>query len=580
MKKLLSIIFVAVALNASAQEMLTETTDTVYPQSISLKEISNISYKNGLLGKGSLTTTLFNGAEYTVKTSDNVSTKILSAKESVAQGKYKNMRFLKNFDSLEEFAPGDVIGILDEQDYTTTDFPTTAYTDLYGMESLFQAAFTANIAAYALSNLVTTDYIHIRVVNIVYASKDADGQIIPLSARLIYPYCTAKRLNLMTLYMDHHTTLFDDDTAPSFAFGNMPLCGMVGKGYYVVEPDLIGFGVSTDRTQMYIDNENNPRNAADCALAAVNYAKYSQSNTSTEKPAYLSSSATMINAGGSQGGYTALAMEKYIENDMDKTAAAKLPKISECRIYAAPSDPLMTIDKFTKLDTLRMSVTLPMIVQGAVVAHPEMMVDEEGNPYTVHDFFISDMKTRKWNFSEYGLNKTYNIWQLMNSKKLNSSMFIWALCSTWGQLVETGYKNVTFGWMLAHRVMAKGTLNNDGTEYSLNYDDQRIKALASVLKRYIITDNTQWVPRANIHIVAADDDRWVPYENTTEFINNMQTPMNNLGYSLTLETLHDTLAMGGHGVTCYIWMLSELYGITTTAALDIIKELQNAQSSN
>lgn len=513
---------------------------------------------------------MISGAKITLDPSAKTSIDAVDVDHAYRQGRLSNLKVYSLSSKLSSFKRGDFIGVFHEDDYSADEFGPAAYSDgaLAMFSSLFTAGVTLNISTLATRNRVDKSRIRFHVADIVYASVDTDGEPLALSARLVYPYIVDGSMRISTMYLDNHFTIFEESGAPTAQFGtSCGLTGMASRGYLVIQPDLIGFGASASRTQQYVDQTVIPTAVADCLLAAKSYADMTTSNSKIPT-INLSSSAQLINTGASQGASTALGLQYYMENKITTAERRKLPSLKETRICAGAYNMVGTLDYFVKNDTLLYAPIFPLMVQGAIVAHPDIMKYSDGTPMRVHDFFSPELEDFKLDMSYFGVEGQYTIWEILNSKKQGSSFLTFYLPLFYG-----GMKPDYTSYVLVHKMLADGMLNEVAPDkYELNRDDERVQALLKVLEYSNLSDPEKWVPKTKITMTHASDDTWVPYINSSEFYDNM----NAQGANLSFTTLEKSADIGNHGIICYIWILSELYRLPTPVVMTVVRSLMSS----
>lgn len=567
----ISLLFLS-SLIASAQDMVISTTGNNLNSRISLKEMS--SFKQSMDGDNSkIEIELVSGAKITLDPEMKTSIEAVDENHSYYLGRLSNLKPYVLRPNLSKFKRGEFIGIFHEDDYSADEFPVAAYSDgaLAMFGTFFQAGVTLNIQSLARKNNVTKNDIRFHVADIVYSSVDTDGEPIALSARLVYPYIAngSSSLTISTMYLDNHFTIFEESGAPSSTFGtSCGLTGMASRGYLVVQPDLIGFGASSSRTQQYVDQTINPKIVADCLLAAKSYAEMTTMNTKIPTINLSRLATKLINTGASQGASTALGLQYYMEKELTTTERRQLPTLSETRICAGAYNMVGTLDYFVKNDTLLYAPIFPLMVQGAIVAHPDIMKYSDGTPMRVHDFFSPELEDFKLDMSYFGVEGQYTIWEILNSKQQGSSFLTFYLPMFYG-----GMKPDYTSYVLVHKMLADGMLNEVAPDkYELNRDDERVQALLKVLEYSNLSDPEKWVPKTKITMTHASDDTWVPYINSSEFYDNMIAQ----GANLSFTTLDKSADIGNHGIICYVWILSELYRLPTPVVMSVVRSLMSS----
>lgn len=557
-----SILLFSVAV--SAQELVVPTSQKNINGRIPLKEMTK--FQHSIDNDNSvIDIELVNGAKFTITPSKTTTIDAVDINQAYLLGRLANVHVDSQNTDLTSFKRGDFIGIFHEDDYAADDFGNVAYDtgSFAKLAKLFVPIVTQNTVKLAKDNGVDRSRLRYHVADIVYASVDIDGEPLALSARLVYPYIVGGSMNISTVYLDNHFTTFEDSYAPSAQFGiSCGLTGMASRGYLVVQPDLIGFGASVARTQQYVDQTINPAAVADCLRAIDGFAEATIHNSNIPS-LNLSSSPALINTGASQGASTALGLQYYLEKVLSSAETAKLPTLSETRICAGAYNMVGTFTHYVTNDTLLYSPVFPLMIQGAVVAHPDDMKYSDGTPIRVHDFFDPKLEDLKVNMSSYGQAGNFTIWEVLSSKTQGSSFLTNYLPKYYG-----GKLSDNTPYVLVHRMLAPGIVNETSpNKYELNRKDDRVKALLKVLGYSNLSDASKWVPKAKITMTHAVDDTWVPYSNSINFYNNMTLR----NADVTLNTLDKSADIGNHSIICYVWILAELYGWPVKTAMTLVR---------
>lgn len=185
------------------------------------------------------------------------------------------------------------------------------------------------------------DLIHIAGI---YEGHDVDMSELKLSGKLIIP-AEGKIKNMILV---SHYTIGANYECPSETF---PLEALLAdKGYALVIPDYIGFGITADRVHPYMHSESTARSVVDMAIAVRDYLAHIGRSPEDNR---------VILFGYSQGGATTLAVMDLLQDDY----AAKFPIK---RVYAGggPYDLAATYDSAMEDGVTGIPCAIPMIVQG------------------------------------------------------------------------------------------------------------------------------------------------------------------------------------------------------------------------
>ena len=244
------------------------------------------------------------------------------------------------------------------------------------------------LARELVSNLIsstTKSYIG------TYKSIDQDGNPIRLSGRIIVP-ANGQVSRIMVV---GHFTIGNNLEAPSEAF---PIEGVfAGKGLAVIISDYIGYGVTADLVHPYLCAELTARNVVDMYEAALPFLEFINC-----KPKYDD----IFIYGYSQGGATAVAVQKYMEEDRPHI------DIRICLAGGGPYDICATYDKIVENDYTDYPCAIPMIIQGMNIGnHIDLDLTKIFQPVMCENI-------DKWiNSKNYYM---HEITQMMGSKKVST----------------------------------------------------------------------------------------------------------------------------------------------------------------
>ena len=211
------------------------------------------------------------------------------------------------------------------------------------------------------------------IANLTYTSTGANGQPITLSMKIAYPE------GILTKYhdpdyvvLDNHPTICSDAEAPT-NLDPIALAKAMDDAL-VVCPDYEGYGVTVANDHPYLCHELNAVQSIDAALAALDYIN-AKKGIKMEKKYWLE------NYGYSQGGGIALAVHKYIENDLNAADKAKL-NLKESLCGGGPYSPVTTFEKYKEWDELDYPTVAPMQIIGFMAGFPEIF-----SQFELADFF-------------------------------------------------------------------------------------------------------------------------------------------------------------------------------------------------
>lgn len=200
---------------------------------------------------------------------------------------------------------------------------------------------------------------------VAYWSTDPQGDSLLVSGRVYLP----KRRYLSGIVVANHYTICSDAEAPSRTVAMESVLTM--KGYAVIMPDYVGYGLSRDEVHPYLHWRSAAQTAVDllnCMPAMLAHYGYSYPTD-------------VVIDGYSQGGAVALGVTRLLEEmqnkgEMDWT-------IRKLYAGAGPYDPAATYDYCVSLDTMGIPAAIPLIVMG--------LSDAYDLEFELEDFFLEPL---------------------------------------------------------------------------------------------------------------------------------------------------------------------------------------------
>ena len=214
-----------------------------------------------------------------------------------------------------------------------------------------------------------------------YWSQDPQGDSLLVSGRVYLP----KRRYLNGIVIANHYTMTSDAEVPSNMLSMESIFAM--KGYAVIMPDYVGYGLSRHEVHPYL----HWRNAAQTAIDLLNrmpslldYYGYSYPND-------------VVVTGYSQGAAVALGVVRMLEEQGETT-----PWIVR-KLYAGagPYDPAATYLYSVERDTMGIPAAIPLIVMG--------LSDAYDLGFELEDFFLDPLLS---NYDEWLLSKEYSVQEI------------------------------------------------------------------------------------------------------------------------------------------------------------------------
>ena len=214
-----------------------------------------------------------------------------------------------------------------------------------------------------------------------YWSQNPQGDSLLVSGRIYLP----KRRYLNGIVIANHYTMTADTEVPSNMLSMESIFAM--KGYAVIMPDYVGYGLSRHEVHPYLHWRNAAQTAVDLLNrmpALLGYYGYSYPND-------------VVVTGYSQGAAVALGVVRMLEEQGEMT-----PWIVR-KLYAGagPYDPAATYLYSVERDTMGIPAAIPLIVMG--------LSDAYDLGFALEDFFLEPLLS---NYDEWLLSKEYSVQQI------------------------------------------------------------------------------------------------------------------------------------------------------------------------
>ena len=211
---------------------------------------------------------------------------------------------------------------------------------------------------------------------VAYWSTDPQGDSLLVSGRVYLP----KRRYLNGIMIACHYTITSDMEAPSNMLSMESLFAM--KGYAVIVPDYVGYGLSRDKLHPYLHWRSAAKTAVDllnCMPELLEYYGYSYP-------------IDVVVTGYSQGGAVALGVTRMLE-ELDSMWIVR-------KLYAGagPYDPAGTYLYSMERNEMGIPAAIPLIVMG--------LSDAYDLEFKQEDFFLEPLLS---NYEEWVLSKEYTV---------------------------------------------------------------------------------------------------------------------------------------------------------------------------
>ena len=211
---------------------------------------------------------------------------------------------------------------------------------------------------------------------VAYWSTDPQGDSLLVSGRVYLP----KQRYLNGIMIGCHYTITSDMEAPSNMLSMESLFAM--KGYAVIMPDYVGYGLSRDKLHPYLHWRSAAKTAVDllnCMPELLEYYGYSYP-------------IDVVVTGYSQGGAVALGVTRMLE-ELDSMWIVR-------KLYAGagPYDPAGTYLYSMERNEMGIPAAIPLIVMG--------LSDAYDLEFELEDFFLEPLLS---NYEEWVLSKEYTV---------------------------------------------------------------------------------------------------------------------------------------------------------------------------
>ena len=211
---------------------------------------------------------------------------------------------------------------------------------------------------------------------VAYWSTDPQGDSLLVSGRVYLP----KQRYLNGIMIGCHYTITSDIEAPSNMLSMESLFAM--KGYAVIMPDYVGYGLSRDKLHPYLHWRSAAKTAVDllnCMPELLEYYGYSYP-------------IDVVVTGYSQGGAVALGVTRMLE-ELDSMWIVR-------KLYAGagPYDPAGTYLYSMERNEMGIPAAIPLIVMG--------LSDAYDLEFELEDFFLDPLLS---NYDEWVLSKEYTV---------------------------------------------------------------------------------------------------------------------------------------------------------------------------
>lgn len=247
------------------------------------------------------------------------------------------------------------------------------------MRQLTRQQFSQESVYKLMYKLYRYTHKHYVTFPVAYWSQTPQGDSLLVSGRVYLP----KHRNLNGIVIANHYTMTADTEVPSNMISMESVFAM--KGYAVVMPDYVGYGISRDELHPYLHWHNAAQTAIDllnCMPALLDHYGYTYP-------------IDVVVTGYSQGGAVALGVTRMLE-EIDSTWIVR-------KLYAGagPYDPSGTYLYSMERNEMGIPAAIPLIVMG--------LNDAYDLGFGLSDFFLEPLLS---NYDEWIGSKRYTVGQI------------------------------------------------------------------------------------------------------------------------------------------------------------------------
>ena len=233
-----------------------------------------------------------------------------------------------------------------------------------------------------MKKLYQYTYKHFVSFPVAYWSQTPQGDSLLVSGRVYLP----KYRILNGIIVANHYTMTADEEVPSNRI-SMEMVYLL-KGYAVIMPDYVGYGLSRDELHPYLHWRSAAQTAVDllnCMPELLNYYGYSYPKD-------------VVVTGYSQGGAVALGVARIIEENYHQENDWSVRKLYA---GAGPYDPAGTYLFSMERNEMGIPAAIPLIVMG--------LNDAYDLGFTLDEFFLEPLLS---NYEDWVVSKEYTVGQI------------------------------------------------------------------------------------------------------------------------------------------------------------------------
>ena len=214
-------------------------------------------------------------------------------------------------------------------------------------KQLVKSEFSTESMQLLMKILYQHTHKHMEYFSCAYWSQDTNGDSLLVSGKIYLP----KGRKLRGVIISNHYTIGADYEAPSQSFSMD--CIYTLKGYAVILPDYVGYGLSRDQAHPYLHWRSAARTAVDLLNLMPNLLDFYGYEYPKE----------VIITGYSQGGSVALGVARLLDEEHNDWRVNKL------YAGAGPYDPAVIFDYSLYSNHTGIPGAVPMLVMGMIDAY-------------------------------------------------------------------------------------------------------------------------------------------------------------------------------------------------------------------
>lgn len=343
--------------------------------------------------------------------------------------------------------------------------------------------------------------------NFWYTSRDAHGNPIRLSAKIAWK---STDIDHVILYCPYTHCANSECASEDISSKEDKV---FNSGSLIVTPDGEGFGDTKDRTQMYLNHEVWAVQEVDCLAAAMEYLEEWKNK---EDYPHLKDNWDTVIAGMSQGGGTALATLRY----MEEHSQCDQFRVSFCNICCGPYDPALTLKTyFESWYRLTYPCVIPMVIKSYMESYPDVF-----KGYKEEDFYAESYLAIKSEIDAALAGKE------MGADDINKIFFTKLSCTQYLQSNLLDYRPACF----ITEILRPEIIDSSS--------DLAKKLISCLERNNVLRDD--WQPQHWVKVAYCKEDAVVPYDNTAKLFLRLKSD----NYSST------SISTMGHVTACAEWI--------------------------